>query len=211
MYLSFGVFSPAETKLSQQGAIRQPWNMGSHFLLACGCLLRANGTAIAIALALMHTAYYMPWRTPSPPTTLCAQRRWIADNLTPDFEEVLWRFEVMFAHGPDPRANATWLEGMKQGVFSDVDKQLILMALCDEVDEHFASEGWWSKNWKMRSLEFQDALLQLASQLAPPWLAGTMEFWFGVTNSMFKLGDLQHHAHPESEVSKMVNKMMQLK
>lgn len=173
----------------------------SHLIGTASCVMAEGMGADLIIMSLLHTAYMNFWTDelhpftkpnpsmtffshnflnhwaayPTHPPTFCETRKLFQDTFGVGAEHALFEFSTLFAHGPHVKSPQVWLQGLSAGIYTDLEKKVLHMSLCDEYEEHFHGEQFWSMWKNTRTEVFHQGMAEIARQLATPGLQAMIE------------------------------------
>ena len=175
--------------VAKQTRMNGRWT-SSHLIGTASCSLRVGLPPAVVAAAIVHTLYIQDWQAELQRPALediCAQRAIVRQEVGDITEPIIWRFSVLFSQGIAPEAVEFYLEGLQWNVFSDEEKAILGIVVCDELDEHFGGEQWWI-NWKQRDHEYESSIFRLTEALRNPALKELASVAFRWTHTAAAIG-----------------------
>ncbi|KAL3914736.1 MAG: hypothetical protein SGILL_005981 [Bacillariaceae sp.] len=159
------------------------WSQGhqnTHFLGVGSCMIQARRPAAEVAFAMNHGLYLKTWREHAYHKKDCDRRNYLRNLLGSEMERRLWLETGTSAHGPWKSCVRMWHQMLHKRDTSAVIKKFIdrmplEFQICDEIDEEIAGEVMIAGNWKRRSDDYFDTLVEIARMRGHHRLAEIVE------------------------------------
>jgi hypothetical protein len=167
----------------------------AHAIGAASCGIHIGLSPLYVAGLLAHGIYIKRWSNQllgwRKYWTPCELRRRTRILLGADIEEVIWLYTGLLGQGSHPQYVRSWYNyaATYSNAFIGEDQQLLLMALCDEYEEHIGGEQWWSDNiGKNRGEEYFAQSIYLAENYGNKHLVHIGWTAFNSTRALFMRG-----------------------
>eukprot|EP01031_Cornospumella_fuschlensis_P024408 gene24408-29507_t len=162
----------------------------SHGIGTASCGLRVGLSPVAVAGLIAHGLYTNRWDDDEwdYSWSLCKLRNIVTYAIGAEAEKYLLMFTALTAHGPDATIFHGLAEEMRKNFTkfdNPFDRDMILMLLCDEIEEHVAGVQWFTRNWKHRNATFYEDALFMARAYRNDHMVMLLERGFAVTQEVF--------------------------
>jgi len=145
-YKNLGALVPFERRASGRPYM-------THAIGTASCALRFGLPPIYAAAMMGHGTYIKIWETKQDfwkkNMDVCELRRIVAALTSVEVERVIYLWTMLQGYGgKPPHVMESLLRTLQQDInaFDQELKYLILMNICDEIEEHQNGEQWWSYN-----------------------------------------------------------------